>query len=61
MKKNIICIIAIASMFGAASVNSNQISEWEKYSDRNIVSTTYIESANLIERPEWENFLAIAR
>ena len=56
MKKNIICIIAIASLFGAASANSNQISQWE-YSDRSS-DTTHIASVNLIERPEWEKYFS---
>ena len=57
MKKNIICIIAIASVFGAASANSNQMSQWE-YSDRIAADSTHIASANLIERPEWGKYFS---
>ena len=59
MKKNIICTIAVDSIFSAVSVNSlNEKSEWKTYSESNTADTTHITSANLIERPKWGKYFS---
>ncbi len=58
MKKNIICLIIVFSMFSAASASSlNERPEWETYKERshNATDTTDIAYANLIET-EWEKY-----
>ena len=61
MKKNIIGIIIIVSMFSATSASSlHERPEWGKYfSDRHVVDTTRAASASsLHERLEWEKYFS---